>query len=135
MAAPEDPPYLEREEIMSATNSYVLTEIWNAKPAWLDLAPEDRVRFFGEKIGPLLTGLVAEGAEILACAINDNTGSERMDYRYMAVWRVPDRAFSDRLEASARAAGFLDYFEQVNFSGTAIPPDVLNADMIEFGLT
>ena len=48
----------------------------------------------------------------------------------MAVWKFPDKAASDRLEAGAKAMGFLDYFEQVNFSGTAIAPDVLNGDMI-----
>ena len=78
--------------------------------------------------------LIGDGAELLACAVNDNTGSERIDYRYMAVWRVPNKAFSDRLEAAAKAAGFLDYFEQVNFSGSAITPDALNSDMLQFGL-
>lgn len=109
---------------------YILTEIWRPRPAWIALPQEQRVTFFEEKIGPLLMDLIGQGAEILACAINDNTGSERMDYRYTATWRVPDKAFSDRLEAAAKAAGFLDYFEQVNISGAAIPPDLLNADMI-----
>ena len=116
---------------MSDDAGYILTEIWNAKRSWLDLPAEERVEFFETKIGPLLGSLVGEGAEILACAVNDNTGSERMDYRYMAVWRLPDKAFSDRLEAAAKEAGFLEYFEQVNFSGNSIPPDGLNADMIE----
>jgi len=116
---------------MSDDAGYILTEIWNAKRSWLDLPAEERVEFFETKIGPLLGSLVGEGAEILACAVNDNTGSERMDYRYMAVWRLPDKAFSDRLEAVAKAAGFLEYFEQVNFSGNSIPPDVLNAHMIK----
>ena len=115
---------------MTDQNGYILTEIWNAKPSWLDLPADERLRFFEEKIGPLLVGLLEEGAQILACAVNDNTGSERMDYRYMAVWRLPDKAFSDRLEAAAREAGFLEYFDQVNFSGNFITPDVMNADMI-----
>ncbi len=111
-------------------NGYILTEIWKAKSTWLDLSVEDRAQFFADKIGPLLGGLLGEGAEILACALNDNTGSERMDYRYMAVWRLPSKDFSDRLEAAAREAGFLEYFDQVNFSGSFITPDVMNADMI-----
>ncbi len=52
----------------------------------------------------------------------------------MAAWRLPDKAFSDRLEAGAKEAGFLDYFEQANFSGSLIAPDVMNADMIQLGL-
>lgn len=116
---------------MSDDAGYILTEVWNARPSWLDLSAEARIEFFETKIGPLLGSLVGEGAEILACAVNDNTGSERMDYQFMAVWRLPDKAFSDRLESAARDAGFLEYFEQVNFSGSSIPPDVLNARMIE----
>ncbi len=119
---------------MNEQGGYILTEIWNARPSWAALPPDERLRFFEEKVGPLLMGLIDEGAEILACAINDNTGSERIDYRYMAVWRVPDKAFGDRLEAAAKAAGFLDYFEQVNFSGNAITPDALNGDMLQFAL-
>ncbi len=115
---------------MTDDNGYILTEIWNARPAWLNVPADERVCFFEDKIGLLLVGLVAQGAQILACAVNDNTGSERMNYRYMAVWRLPNKAFSDRLEAAAKDAGFLEYFDQVNFSGAVITPDVMNADMI-----
>lgn len=115
---------------MSSESDYILTEIWKARPSWVALSLEDRQQFFRDKIGPLIMGLVEQGAEFLGCAINDNTGPERMDYRYMAVWKLPDKVFSDRLEADAKEAGFLDYFEQVNFSGRMITPDVMNADMI-----
>ena len=71
-----------------------------------------------------------KGAEFLGCAINDDAGPERIDYRYMAVWKLPNKAFSEALEAGAKALGFLDYFEQVNFSGNMITPDVMNGDMI-----
>lgn len=118
---------------MNVDSNYVLTEIWNARPSWLALSITERVTFFESKIGPLLGSLAAEGAEILACAINDNTGNERMDYQYMAVWKMPNKAFSDRLEAAAEDAGFLEYFEQVNFSGSLISPEVMNAHMIELG--
>lgn len=116
---------------MDSESGYILTEIWKARPSWLALSQEDRQQFFGEKIGPFIMSLVEQGAEFLACAINDNTGPERMDYQYMAVWKLPDKDFSDRLEAGAKDAGFLDYFEQVNFSGSIITPDVMNADMIQ----
>ncbi len=111
-------------------NGYILTEIWKARPSWLALSVQERGQFFQEKVGPLLMELIGQGAEIIACAINDNTGEERIDYRYMAVWKLPDKEFSDRLEAAAKDAGFLEWFEQVNFSGSAITPDALNGDMI-----
>lgn len=109
---------------------YILTEIWNAKPSWLALSTDERTRFFDEKVGPFIGKMLDGGAELLGCAINDNTGTERVDYRYMAVWKLPDKAFSERLEAGAKDMGFLDFFDQSNFSGNLIPPPVMNADMI-----
>jgi len=118
---------------MGSESGYILTEIWKARPSWIALSLEERQQFFHEKIGPFIASQVEQGAEFLGCAINDNTGPERIDYRYMAVWKLPDKDFSERLEAGAKEAGFLDYFEQVNFSGRMIAPDVMNADMIQLG--
>ena len=118
---------------MTEASGYILTEIWRAKPAWLALSAAKRQRFFEEKVGPFLGKMIGRGAEFLGCAVNDNTGTERIDYRYMAVWKLPDKAFSDEVEAGAKEAGFLDYFDQVNFSGDIIAPDALNADMIRLG--
>ncbi len=110
---------------------YVLTEIWKGKPSWDALTSEERANYFDTEINPFLGEMLGAGAEILACAFNDNTGPNRIDYDYMAVWKLPDKAFSDNLEAGAKARGFLDYFEQVNFSGGIIPPPVLNQLMID----
>ena len=118
---------------MSDGNAYILTEIWKAKPAWLALSPQARGEFFEQKIGPLIGAIVGRGAEILGCALNNNTGPDRMDYDYMAVWKMPNKGLSDELENAARDAGFNQYFEQVNFSGNLIAPDVMNADMVSLG--
>lgn len=121
-----------KSQDMENTNAgYILTEIWNAKPTWFALSPEERNTFFNEKINPLLMGEIENGAEILGCAVNDNTGSERMDYQFMAIWKFPDKESSDKLEKAAKDAGFLKYFDQVNFSGNLIPPPVLNEKMLE----
>ena len=115
---------------MGEGTGYILTEIWKPKPSWTALSLAERRSFFDGKINPFIGEMIAKGAELLGCAINDNDGAERMDFRYMAVWKLPDRAFSDRLEAGAKERGFLEYFDQVNFSGSLIPPPVMNQDMI-----
>ena len=88
---------------------YILTEIWKARSSWYDLSSEQRTAYFEEKIGPLLMGIMEKGGEVLACAINDNTGDQRMDYQFMAVWKFPNKETSDQLETAAKEAGFLDY--------------------------
>lgn len=114
-------------------DGYILTEIWNAKPSWMALSTEERKAFFQENMLPVLKGAMANGAEIIACAVNENTGSERMGYEFMAVWKFPDKKSSENLEQSAKEAGFLDYFDQVNFSGHIIPPPALDQAMVQFG--
>lgn len=111
-------------------SGYILTEIWNARPSWLELTNAERKTFFDTKINPLLMGMLGKGAEILGCAVNDNTGKEKINYQFMAIWKLPNKEFSDQLEQAAKDAGFLDYFEQVNFSGNLIPPPILNENMI-----
>jgi hypothetical protein len=119
------------EENMSDEDAgYILTEIWNAKPSWLALSPDERRRFFDEKVHPFIGKMLEGGAEIIGCAINDNSRTERIAYRYMAVWKLPGKAFSEKLETGAKELGFLDYFDQVNFSGSVIPPPIMNDDMI-----
>ena len=110
---------------------YILTEMWSALPSWLALSRADRQAFFDEKIGPYIGTMVAEGAEFLACAVNDNDGDAASAYSYMAVWKLPNKAFADTLQAGSRETGFLDYFDQANFSGVMTTPPVMNGHMID----
>ncbi len=117
---------------MADINSgYILTEIWNARESWLALSSDERQRFFDEEIGPFIVSMMESGAEFLGCAINTNDGAERIDYQYMAIWRLLDKAFSERLEAGAKERGFLDYVDQANISGVTISAPEMNADMIK----
>ena len=88
-----------------------------------------------QKLGALANPSPKLGAQAfdqtrLSSSGDDNTGTERIDYTYSAVWRFPNKELSDTLEAGAKAVGFLEYFDQVNFSGTMISPQALNQHMI-----
>ena len=112
--------------------AYILTEIWRARESWGMLTPAERTHYFETKINPFLGAQLDAGAEVLACAVNDNMGPERIDFSFMAVWKLPSKNFSENLEAGAKAAGFLNYFEQVNFSGNLIDPPKLNDAMVNW---
>lgn len=49
----------------------------------------------------------------------------------MAVWKFPNKRSSHQLEKAAKEAGFLEFFDQVNFSGNLIPPPALNEAMLK----
>ncbi|MUP47293.1 nuclear transport factor 2 family protein [Gramella sp. BOM4] len=121
---------ISAQENNSMNEAYILTEIWKAKPAWYELSKQEREKFFNDKINPVLMKTLQNGAEILGTAVNNNTGEEKMDYQFMAVWKFPDKKNSDELEKVAKEAGFLKYFDQVNFSGNLIPPPSLNERMV-----
>ena len=122
---------LSAQNAADSKNTYILTEIWKAKPSWYNLSTQERIEFFQNDIKPVLMNAMGGGADIIGTAVNNNTGNERMDYQFMAVWTFPDKNSSDRLEKAAKEAGFLKYFDQVNFSGNIIPPPALNQQMIE----
>lgn len=52
--------------------------------------------------------------------------TEDSDYILTEIWRAKPSWMSLSV-----AAGFLKYFDQVNFSGSMISPNQLNADMIQ----
>lgn len=121
---------LNAQNSAESKNGYILTEVWKAKPSWHQLSAQERTEFFENKIKPVLMETIQSGAEIVGTAVNNNTGNERMPYQFMAVWTFPDKNSSDRLEKAAKKAGFLKYFDQVNFSGNIIPPPALDKQMI-----
>ena len=116
---------------MAGDDSYILAEIWKAKPAWHALSQGERVEFMQQKVGPLIGGFVERGAEVLGCVMNDDDVEDRLGYDYMAVWKMPDKALCNQLIVAAREAGFNEYFEQVNYGGSISTPDVMNGHMID----
>ena len=115
---------------MSEDKNYILVEIWKAKPAWLALSATERGQFVEQQLGPFIGRFIEAGAEIVGCVMNDDDVADRLDYTYMAAWKMPNKEMSDQIIAEAAALGFLEYFEQVNFSGNVIAPDVMNSHMI-----
>lgn len=108
---------------------YVYVELWNAKQTWLDMSRSEREAFVSavkENIG----GLADAGVELLHFSILDEDVPHRAEYRYLAVWSMPNRQSAEALEKDVEAAGFHDLFEQVNARGEAVGPDTLFKDMI-----
>jgi hypothetical protein len=108
---------------------YIYVELWNAKNTWLALSEEDR-RAYVANIGPAMAALTKAGVELLGFAVNDDDTEHRANYRYIAVWRMADKALAMRLEETVVESGFYKYFEQVNGRGSLISPDVAFGDMV-----
>ena len=96
--------------------SFFLTEVWKAKASWHALDGSERSDYLNKNMLPLLSQMMEKGATMIASAINENTTEEKLDYDYMAVWQLPNKALSDELEQGVKKVGFYDYFEQVNLA-------------------
>jgi hypothetical protein len=115
---------------------YLYVELWKARPEWLALSKEDRLDLFSEITLQWLNergvNLVSPGDEgtgssdaayvtLLGSAINQAGPPHNTDYRWFAVWTVPDRRtirlFEERVE---QLGWWYDFFEQVNGWGKLI---------------
>ena len=91
-------------------------EICSAKESWLALDETARRQFLSA-VGPLMKRLEEEGVEIVAWGENSADTPERASFDYFGVFKFPDAAAVVRYESTFRAAGWYDYFEQVNICG------------------
>lgn len=107
---------------------HVYVELWKAKAAWLDMIEDDRNAYLS-RVQESIGALKEAGIEPLHFAILDEGVPHAADYRYLAVWKMPDRGAAERLEKDVEAAGFHDLFEQVNARGEEIAPEQLFGDM------
>jgi len=96
------------------------TEHWSARPAWLTLSIDERIRFL-DRLGPAMDRLLASGATLIGVVLRESRLLHRDDAQYLALWRMPEGASQiDMLESALAAAGWYAYFDPV-----AAAPDAL----------
>lgn len=97
---------------------YYTVEIWTPKQAWLDLSEEARGAYVAS-IGPTMQKHAEMGITIRAMGTNDADTDSRAPYQYFSIVEAPNEAAAKTFEADVRAAGWYDYFDQVNVRGVA----------------
>lgn len=110
---------------------YLYVELWKPRQKWLEMSEKAREEYVAG-IGPDIERLTNQGVEILGFAVNDEETPHRAEYRYLAAWKMPDKSLVEDLEAAVEAAGFHDYFEQVNARGGLMSPEEAMGDMIRY---
>lgn len=99
---------------------YLYVEQWNVSKKWMDLSKEER-RDYMNQVKSAITEMSSGGLENLGWAMNDEHTPYRSDYRYMAVWKLPNLEAVEQLEKGIDQAGWHDYFSQVNSRGKLMP--------------
>ncbi|MCU0491607.1 MAG: hypothetical protein MUD01_08465 [Chloroflexaceae bacterium] len=109
---------------------YLYLELWNVRPAWLALSVEQRAHYI-EQVNGAMQGMFSAGAEVLTWSVTDAATDRPAGQGYFAVWKFPDAAFARQFEQQVAAAGWYDYFEQVNLAGAISTPQAVLGQLIE----
>ena len=104
-------------------------KLWNAKASWLALSPDDRAAFM-KKVDGLLCELMSDDVKLIGCTMNDGSTAPRLEYRYVAVWRMKDVTGTHKVADGTGLVGWCDYFDQVNIGGDWVDADAHVKEMM-----
>ncbi len=108
----------------------VFIELWKAKDAWKNLPLTERQDYVAQ-IGPVMDDLMNRGLVIDAWGINEDETKYKSEYDFFAVSKLPTEELLKEFEAIIEAAGWYNYFEQVNISGSLISPEEVIGKMLK----
>lgn len=95
---------------------HLFIEICRPKTSWLSLNKSAREDFL-QPVGALMRRLESEGTEIIAWGFNDEDTPHRAKYDFFAALKFPNIEDAERYEKTFAAAGWYNYFEQINVLG------------------
>lgn len=104
-------------------------ELWKAKDAWKEMSQEARGEYMTQ-LGPAIQDLIDNGVKIISWGVSDDDTFKKADYDFFGVWEFPDEAAVKSFEELVEGAGWYNYFDQINLSGSTSTPDVVIGKMI-----
>lgn len=110
--------------------TYLCAQLWTPTSRWLALSEEERYEFLDD-IASEVTDMTENGIEILGFAINDADTPGGDDYRYLAMWKLPDKDHLQRLEKITATADWSEYFDAITVRGELVDPCYARLDMIK----
>lgn len=108
----------------------IFIELWKAKDAWKQLPLSERQEYMAQ-IGPVMEDLMKKGLVIEAWGINEDETPFASEYDYFAVTKLPTQELLAEFEAIVERAGWYNYFDQVNVSGSPMTPEDVIGKMLE----
>lgn len=109
-------------------SKYLYVQLWRMNTEWLGLSEQERLEFVYQ-IGIVIKDLIKEGSELVGFSLNDHDTPERVEYRYMAVWKTTKKNV-ERIDNAFKEAGWNEYFSHVNARGEAVQPQEFLRHMI-----
>lgn len=107
----------------------IFIELWKAKNRWKQLPVAERQAYVTQ-IGPVMEDLMNKGVVIEAWGINEDNTPFAADFDFFAVTKFPNQELLDQFETIVEGAGWYNYFDQVNVSGTPMTPEEVIGKML-----
>ncbi|MCB9274769.1 MAG: hypothetical protein H6564_12065 [Lewinellaceae bacterium] len=109
---------------------YLYVELWKPRPEWDNLPCEQREEFLS-MLRPNVERMKKLDAELVGFVLCDEDTPAATEYRYMAVWKLPNRGHVHMLEKAVRDEGWANYFHITNARGRVIPVGEVASDMVK----
>ncbi len=108
----------------------IFIELFKYKDAWRN-QPEEAREAYRQGVLGAVANQVAAGLDVISWGFNDAATDRRAPYDFYCVYRTPSVEYQRGFEAEIAAAGWYDFFEQVNVSGALSTPDALLAACVK----
>lgn len=109
---------------------YLYIQLWKVRTEWLALSEQERLDFVYQ-IGLVIKELLSQEANLVGFSLNDFSTPHRMDYRYIAVWKLETETMVQRIDEAFEEAGWGEFFDFVNARGSSVPPQDLLRHMVK----
>lgn len=108
---------------------YLYVELWKPQELWSNLSREQREEYlFQMKTG--INKMLDNGIQLVGLAVNEDGVPNDSEYRYVAVWKMPNKGHVHMLEKAVRSDGWNRYFQIGNARGQLISVDEAIEDMV-----
>ncbi len=108
---------------------YLYVEMWKPRSTWNALSREQRHEYLSQ-MSTGIEKMLTSGVQLVGIACNDKEVPDDADYRYIAVWKMPNRGHVHMLEKAVKAEGWGNYFEIGNARGQILSVDQAIEDMV-----
>lgn len=109
----------------------IFIELWKAKDAWKNMPLSERQNYVAQ-IGPVMQDLISKGVVIEAWGLNEDKSKYNAGYDFFAVTKFPTPELLHEFEAIVEGAGWYNYFDQVNISGSVMSPEEVIGKILEW---
>jgi hypothetical protein len=109
---------------------YLYVELWKARPEWNDLPREQREEFLSRVVNSIHRMQTLD-VELVGFSLCDEETPHHDNFRYIAVWKMPNLGHVHMLEKAVQNEGWANFFDIINARGPLQSIEGIVKDMVK----